>query len=201
MWSRSLRSSPGGCGDNGEKKVSAGELKSRLLPPSQVHGFTLYRPFEWDNSIDLVVQGIPMPEATPPSDGVHAADDAGFEVGAAEELRTLKQPPGITIEALKLKSHKGAERLLDFVHNEGLKLPCYASCGELPSDMPVPGIPGAQGIQQVPQPDSPSDTSPFVAYGVGFRSATTCISSAELGHPARSRRASSSTSRKRNTST
>jgi hypothetical protein len=36
----------GGCGGNGETKVSAGELKSRLLPPSQVHGFTLYRPFE-----------------------------------------------------------------------------------------------------------------------------------------------------------
>ena len=34
--------------------------------------------------------------------------------------------------------------------------------------MPVPGIPGAQGIQQVPQPDTPPDTSPFVAYGAGF---------------------------------
>ena len=169
-----------GGGDDGDGDAAA--LKSRLLPPSEVSGYKLHRVFEWDDSIDLVAQGIPLSETTAPSGAVEVMEDAGFTVGAGEHLRKRDEAAEMTVLVASFASEEDARDAQAYVHREGLKLPCYASCTQDPSDMPVTGIPGAQGVQQLPQSPSdggesspvpsgehpPGEPPPFVAYWVGF---------------------------------
>lgn len=155
-----------GCG--GSKHSSAASLKNRLIPPSEISGFKLHRSFAWDNSIDFVAQGLPLPESTPPSRGVDVVDKAGFDAAAGEMLEKFHGPQ-ITLIVTKLDSDKDARKLSSFVYAEGLKQPCFATCSEEPGDMPVSEIPGAKGVQQVPARVPPPDAPPpFSAYGVGF---------------------------------
>ena len=72
-----------GCGGD-DDGTSPASLNSQLLPASQFPGFKIERKFEWDNPIDLVAQGLNVPEATPPSQAVKAFEDAGFEAGVGE---------------------------------------------------------------------------------------------------------------------
>jgi hypothetical protein len=169
----------GGYGDDGDDGDPAA-LKSRLVPASEVSGYKLHRTFEWDDSIDLVAQGIPMSETTAPSGAVEVMEDAGFEAGAGEHL-TKEAGADISFLVAKFASADDARDVQEYVYREGLKLPCYASCTQVPGDMPVSGIPGAKGVEQLPKdgaqaPETgegssdgpPSEPPPFVAYGVGF---------------------------------
>jgi hypothetical protein len=156
----------GACGGNDE--TSAASLNERLLPPADVAGFRLHRRFEWNNSLDFVVQGVPLSENTLPSDVVEAVDDAGFDA-AAGEIFEKKDGPRLSIVAIKLGSENDADELGDFFHREGLKQPCDGSCSEIASTMRVTGIPNAQGVQLMPQKfPGPNAPPPFMAYGVGF---------------------------------
>lgn len=61
-----------GCGGGGSSAdVTAESLKPRLLPLSAlpVPGFREQRTFDWSDPIDLVGQGIWLPEVTQPSSG------------------------------------------------------------------------------------------------------------------------------------
>jgi hypothetical protein len=155
-----------GCGGAGS--TSPASLKSKLVPPSQLEGFKLHRSFEWDNSVDFAVQGLPLPESTPPSTAVDVVDKAGFDAAAGEQLRN-----GAEVElwfvVVKLGSDRDAEELSSFAYAEGLKQPCFGVCSEEPGPIQVSGIPGAKGVQQVPAKVPPPGAPPgFTAYGIGF---------------------------------
>jgi hypothetical protein len=176
-----------GCGGSGDDGDSAA-LKTRLLPASELSGHKLHRTFEWDDAIDLVVQGLPLSETTAPSGAVEVMKEAGFTAGAGENLRARDQSSDMSVIVASFASEEDAREVQAYMHREGLKLPCYASCTQDPSPMPVSGIPGAEGIQQLPNtgaqtsppPPPPADSSPgevppmptepppFVAYWVGF---------------------------------
>jgi hypothetical protein len=161
-----------GCGgdDNG---TSPANLRSHLLPASAVPGFKIERNFDWDNPIDLVVEGLPLPEATPPSRAVKVFEDAGFEAAVGERLVVAKgntfEAPHATIDVIQLGSDDDARDALDYVRKEALKQPCFAVCAVASREFAVEGIPGAKGVQLSPLRNPPPNAPPpFEAYGVGF---------------------------------
>ncbi len=161
-----------GCGGDDEE-ASPAALDVRLLPASEVPGFMRERTFEWDDAIDLTVQGIFLPQSTPPSRAVDLIEDAGFETAVGEELVGSKgdpfQGPHMTIAVVQLGSDDDAGEVLNFLHKEALKQPCAALCSQNPGELEVEGIPGAKGAEQVPQRNPPEGAPPpFVAYAVEF---------------------------------
>jgi hypothetical protein len=161
-----------GCGgdDNGTSPAS---LKSHLLPASAVPGFKIERNFDWDNPIDLVAEGLPLPQTTPPSRAVKVFEDAGFEAAVGEQLVAAKgntfESPHATIDVIQLGSDDDARDALDYVRKEALKQPCFAVCSVEGREFAVEGIPGAKGVQLSPLRNPPPNAPPpFEAYGVGF---------------------------------
>jgi hypothetical protein len=161
-----------GCGGN-DDAVSPGSLKSHLLPASDVAGFEVERDLSWDNPIDFVGEGLPLPESTPPSLAVKAFEDAGFEAGVGEMLVAAKgnkfEGPHAGVAVVQLGSDDEARDALDYVRKEGLKQPCFAVCSVEGREFAVPAIPGAKGVQLTPLRQPPPDAPPpFEAYGVAF---------------------------------
>src|SRR4051812_9388540 len=73
-----------GCG--GSNDVSAESLKPRLLPVAFLPGFHQLRTFDWSDPVNLVGEGIFLPEATHPSHAVKEIRDAALRGSAGEDL-------------------------------------------------------------------------------------------------------------------
>jgi hypothetical protein len=160
------------CGDD-NGGTSAAELKSQLLPATDVKGFKVERSFEWDNPTDVVVQGLFLPQDTAPSDAVGEIDDAGFDAAAGESLVVSKgnpfDGPRMQINVMATGSDGDAKKLRDYLHEQDLKQPCFQVCSVNPSAIAVPGIPDAKGAQLVPQKEPPPNAPPpFQGYAVEF---------------------------------
>jgi hypothetical protein len=140
-----------GCG--GTSKVSSASLDSRLAPASVAPGFHLERIFDWSDPVNLVGEGIRLPEATHPSQAVSEVNGSGFE-GAAGEQLNVGGPMGqtITTGVIKFSSAADATKLRDWMHAQDLQQPCFAQCIFSPSNLPAPAIPGATVVKQVPPP-------------------------------------------------
>jgi hypothetical protein len=138
-----------GCGS--EDKASASSLKPRLLPASLAPGFKLLRTLDWSDPVDLVGEGIFLPEATHPSQAVKEIRDAGFR-GAAGEDFNRGGPAGDEIRTgvIKLKSPSAADKVRDWMHSQDLQQPCFAQCIFFPRNLAISGIPGVRAVQQVP---------------------------------------------------
>jgi hypothetical protein len=159
-----------GCGGDGDK-TSPASLRNRLLPASEIPGFKSERKFNWDNPIDFVHEGLPLPEATPLSQAVDAFENAGFEAGVGEGFVKGKpfEGPRATVDVAQLGSDDDAREALDYARKEALKQPCFAVCSVDTKEFAVAGIPGAKGVQLTPQKEPPPDAPPpFEAYGIGF---------------------------------
>ena len=120
-----------------------------------------------------MIQGFFLPEATPPSEGVDVYEEAGFDAGAGQALVVKKgnafEGPRASQVVIEFGSDEGAGDVLDFVHEQDLKQPCFAVCSVDPSEMAVDGIPGAKGAKLLPQKNPPPNgPPPFEAYAVEF---------------------------------
>jgi hypothetical protein len=142
-----------GCGGTGSSSdVSAASLTPRLLPASSLPGFRQQRRFDWSDPVNLVGEGVPLPEITQPSSGVKAFTDAGFR-GAAGERLARGTPPDesdVTVGVVKLKSPDGARQVRDWMHGQDLQQPCFTACSYTPRNLRIPGVPTATAVQQVP---------------------------------------------------
>ena len=161
-----------GCGDGGDG-TSPASLRSQLLPVSEVPGFKTERKFDWDNPIDFVHEGLPVPESTPLSQAVEAIEDAGFEAGVGESFVVAKggkfQGPHWTVDVAQFGSDDKAREALDYVRKEALKPPCFGVCSVDGREFAVTGIPGAKGVQLTPQRNPPPGAPPpFAARGIVF---------------------------------
>jgi hypothetical protein len=162
-----------GCGGGDDDGTSPASLRSQLLPVSEVPGFKTERKFDWDNPIDFVHEGLPLPESTPLSEAVEAIEDAGFEAGVGESFVVAKgskfQGPHWTVDVAQLGSDDKAREALDYVRKEALKPPCFGDCSVIGREFAVTGIPGAKGVQLTPQRNPPPDAPPpFAACGIAF---------------------------------
>src|SRR5207237_6995056 len=69
-----------GCG-GGANKVSSASLQPRLLPSSAVSaaGFGLQRTQDWSDPVNLIGEGLQLPQRTRPSEAVKEFTDAHME--------------------------------------------------------------------------------------------------------------------------
>jgi hypothetical protein len=155
------------CGDDDEDGVSPAALEERLFPESELRRLDLEvdRTFTWDNPTDFTVQGLFLPEATPPSDAIETIDDAGFEAAAGQFLRDA-----FGVGVAQFESEEGANEVRDYLHEQDLQQPCYAACVVEPREFELEGIPGATAVAQLPvEGELPPGTGPpFQRYVVEF---------------------------------
>lgn len=144
-----------GCGS--ESKVSASSLKPRLLPASLTPGFHMLRTLDWSDPVNLVGEGIFLPEVTHPSEAVKEIRDADFR-GAAGEQLNRGGPTGDDIRngVAKFKSTGEADKVRDWMHREDLQQPCFAECIFSPRILPLPSVPGGVAVRQVPSAQAPT---------------------------------------------
>jgi hypothetical protein len=144
-----------GCGGGtkeADNDVSAASLQDRLPPGDSVPGFKLQRKYDWGDEINLVGEGVRLPEATHPADGVKVFRKAGL-LGAAGERLVQGRPPDdsyITIGVARFKSASGATKARDWMHAQDLQQPCFSECIYAPKELTIPQVPSARAVEQIP---------------------------------------------------
>lgn len=145
------------CGSSGGGKTSAAALSGRLMPASFVPGFHQQRTFDWSDPVNLVGEGLALPEASRPSDAVKAVRKAGLK-GAAGERLTKGSPPNedqFTVGVVKAASEAKATGLRDWMHAQDLQQPCFSECIFSGKAIGVPGVPSGVAVSQVPSVPPP----------------------------------------------
>jgi hypothetical protein len=140
-----------------------------IRPPASGTRFRVERYFAWKNPIDVVAQGFALPEVTAPSQGVDVVKKAGFDAGAGEVLTNGVTGPRLVVDAIKLKSAAGANKVRDWLHGQDLMQPCFAVCSESGSNLNLSSVPGSRAAKQVPLSKLPRNSPPpFDRYAVEF---------------------------------
>src|SRR5947209_787674 len=145
-----------GCGGSGGG-VSSASLKHRLFPASGVPGFRLQRVLDWSDPVNLVGEGLALPQTTRPSEGVKEFKDAHLR-GATGEILTSGEAPSetqITVGVAQFASAADANRVRDWMHSQDLQQPCYGKCIFSPAPVSLAGVPSARVVVQsakVPPP-------------------------------------------------
>jgi hypothetical protein len=157
-----------GCASEVDRKATPDELRSVLIRASSVPGFRLQRTLLWDKPVDVVFEGLRLPESTHRSHVARFLEKQGFQAGAGQWL-TDDRGALLRVAAIELGSISGARNLHGYVHQEALEQPCWGVCGERASGFTVPGMPGSSGVRQLPLADRlPIDPRPFTAYQIAF---------------------------------
>jgi hypothetical protein len=120
-------------------------------------GFGYERGLDWSNPVNLVGEGMSLPEMTHPSAAVSEVKGANFEGGAGEVLRkgSGADATEVHIGVAKFKSAADAQRVRDWMHNQDLQQPCFVQCIFSPRPMAVPGVATARLVEQTPTAVTP----------------------------------------------
>jgi hypothetical protein len=138
-----------GCGGGGSK-VSSASLRPRLLPSSSVPGFALQRTQDWSDPVNLVGEGLALPQRTRPSEAVKEFTGARFQGAAGEVLAngTGPEETAVRVGVAKFDSAGDANRVRDWMHREDLKQPCYSQCSFAPAPVSQPDFPSMRLVVQ-----------------------------------------------------
>lgn len=138
-----------GCGSGGGK-VSAASLDSRLLPASSVPGFGLQRSLDWGDPVNLVGEGLALPQTTHPSAAVAEFEHAHLRGAAGEVLSNgaATDATEVRVGVAEFNSASDANRVRDWMHTEDLREPCFGQCIYTTRTVPVPGVPSARFVVQ-----------------------------------------------------
>jgi hypothetical protein len=156
-----LSATVAGCGSSGGK-VSSASLKPRLLPASAAAGLGLQRTLDWSNPVNLVGEGLALPQAVHPSEAVKEFESAHFEGAAGEVLVSGSSPEGTDVQVgvAKFGSAADANRVRDWMHHEDGQQPCFSKCIFAPYSTALPGVPGARYVVQSSHPPPPPPGAP-----------------------------------------
>jgi hypothetical protein len=153
-----------GCGSGGGGKVSSASLQPRLLAASSVPGFGLQRRLDWSDPVNLVVEGMYLPQALHPSQAVSELSGHGFQGGAGEVLVTGSSPEAteVRLGVAKFASAADAAAVRDWMHHEDGHQPCFSQCIFAPRQMSLKAVPAARyvvqsGIQRPLPPGAPKN--------------------------------------------
>ena len=129
-----------GCG--GGSKVSSASLDPRLLPGSAVPGFAVQRTQDWSDPVNLVGEGLALPQRTRPSEAVKEFTGAHFRGAAGEVLAqgTGLEETAVRVGVAKFASAGDANTVRDWMHREDLKQPCYSQCIFAPGSATIAGM-------------------------------------------------------------
>jgi hypothetical protein len=148
-----------GCGSSGETSTtSSASLQPRLLPSSAVAGFGLQRTLDWSDPVNLVGEGLSLPQVTQPSTAVKEFKDASFKGAAGEVLTSGAGPNGteIRIGVAQFASAADANRVRDWMHRQDLHQPCFGPCTFAPAAVSLAGLPSMRMVvQSSPAPPPP----------------------------------------------
>jgi hypothetical protein len=148
-----------GCG--GGSSVSSASLQPRLLPASSTPGFGVQRTLDWSDPVNLVGEGLFLPQATHPSAAVAEFKGAHFKGSAGEVLTNgPANGPGsngveVRVGVAQFSSGTDANRVRDWMHRQDLHQPCFSQCIFAPGSVTVPGVPTLRFVVQsshVPPP-------------------------------------------------
>jgi hypothetical protein len=145
-----------GCGGGGSG-VSSASLQPRLLPASSTPGFGLQRTLDWSDPVNLVGEGLFLPQAVHPSDAVKEFKDAHLK-GAAGEVLTNGPPPNgveVRVGVAQFSSAADANQVRDWMHREDLHQPCFSACIFAPGPVTVAGVPSLRFVVQSSRMTSP----------------------------------------------
>ena len=151
-----------GCGGSGETKVSSASLDPRLLPSSSVPHFGLQRKLDWSDPVNLVGEGLALPQRTHPAQAVKEFTGAHFKGSAGEDLTSGAGPEEtvVRVGVAQFNSPADAEHVRDWMHREDLQQPCYSQCSFAPAAVNLSGVPGARFVVQTghvpPPPGAPA---------------------------------------------
>jgi hypothetical protein len=161
-----------GCGGSGDETVSSSSLQGRLLPASAVPGFGVQRTLDWSDPVNLVGEGLSLPQATHPSVAVKEFDDAHLRGATGEVLvkGSGLNESAVVVGVARFKSEADATSVRDWMHREDLQQPCFGPCVFAPGPVRVPGIPGLRYVVQsshAPPPPPPPGAPRGVRVRVG----------------------------------
>ena len=149
-----------GCGGGG--KVSSASLEPRLLPAGSIPGFGVQRTLDWTNPVDLVGQGLALPQVTRPSVAVKEFNDRHLRgaagrmfVGGSGFEETL-----LRTGVARFDSTADANAVRDWMHEQDLQQPCYGKCIFAPAPVAIAGIPNARFVEQTSHAPAPPTPPP-----------------------------------------
>jgi hypothetical protein len=154
-----------GCGGGG--KVSSASLDSRLPAGSSVPGFSLQRRLDWSDPVNLVGEGLALPQVTHPSAAVKEFTDAHFRGAAGEVLSNGSglDATDIRVGVAQFKSPADANQVRDWMHSQDLREPCFSQCAFTTQTVTLAGVPSLRFAVQsahVPRPPKiPPGAPPF----------------------------------------
>lgn len=142
-----------GCGGGGGK-VSSASLQRRLLPVASVPGFGLQRTLDWSDPVNLVGEGLSLPQITHPSAAVKEFKDAHLKGGAGEVLTTGSgfNATEVVVGVAQFNGAADANRVRDWMHQQDLHQPCFSQCIFAPAPVTVPEIPSLRFVVQGSHP-------------------------------------------------
>jgi hypothetical protein len=137
-----------GCGGGG--KVSATSLEPRLLPASSVPGFGLERKLDWSNPINLVGEGVALPDSTHPYAAVKEFQSAHVKGASGEVLNhgVGLNATEIRVGVAKFGSAADAGKVRSWMHGQDLQQPCFTQCVFSPLPLKLSGIPNSAAVVQ-----------------------------------------------------
>ncbi|MCW2971712.1 MAG: hypothetical protein JWO23_2839 [Solirubrobacterales bacterium] len=156
-----------GCGGSGGTTgtTSSASLRPRLLASSAVPGFGLQRTLDWSDPVDLVGEGLALPQVTHPSAAVKEFKDASFKGAAGEVLTNGTGPNGteIRLGVAQFANAADATRVRDWMHREDLHQPCFGPCVFAPTPVSLAGL---SNVRLVVQSSPPPPLPPGAPRGV-----------------------------------
>jgi hypothetical protein len=151
-----------GCGSSGSNSVSSASLQPRLLPSNSIPGFGLQRTLDWSDPVNLVGEGLFLPQATHPSIALKEFKNAHLR-GASGEVFTSGAGPTETevrVGVALFSSAAGANRVRDWMHRQDLHQPCFSQCMFAPGQVTVAGIPSMRMVVQTSHVPPPPKGAP-----------------------------------------
>lgn len=145
-----------GCGSS--DSTPPPRLTAHLLPATAYPGFGLERTIELRDPIDLVAEGIALPQATQPSTAVRRVRDAQLQ---AAKGQVFKRGSGLDavefhLGVARLGSASRAAALRDWMHEQDLQQPCFSACIFAPAAMRLQRVPRSTAVIQTVASGKPS---------------------------------------------
>jgi len=139
-----------GCGGGGSK-VSSASLRGRLLPVASAPGFGLQRTLDWSDPVNLVGEGLSLPQITHPSEAIKEFKDAHLRGGAGEVLANGSgfNATEVVVGVARFNGAADANRVRDWMHRQDLHQPCFSQCIFAPGALP-PGAPRGARVGPAP---------------------------------------------------
>jgi hypothetical protein len=147
----------GGCGSG--SKVSSASMLPRLVPARSLPGFNRVATLDWSNPIDLVGQGVPLPEPTYPSAAVKEFQAIHLKAATGEVLRQGSglQAIDVVIGVAEFNSAADAAKAQTWMHMQDAQQPCFGTCILSPLAVRITEVPKSTAVIQKLVEARPSD--------------------------------------------